>query len=143
DCRGALQTVAQLSHVSRPRITLQTLTRLSRDVELRAIEALAINVEKMIDEQRDVFGPLAQWRHVQRNNVQSIKEIGAKALALNVGREIAISCRDDAHVGVLIPRRAHAPKPALLEKMQQLDLHQQRHVANLIQKKTRAIRRFK
>src|SRR5438309_9598607 len=53
--------------------------------------------------------------------------------------EIAIGRGNHPDVGALIARRANAAKTALLEKVQQLNLHLKRQVADLIQKQSRAI----
>ena len=56
--------------------------------------------------------------------------------------EIAIGRGNHTDVGSLIARRANAAKTALLEKVQQLYLHLKRHVADFIQKKSRAVGGF-
>ena len=63
-------------------------------------------------------------------------------LALYLAGKIAIRRRDDPHIGILIARRANPAKTSLFKEVEELDLHQERHVADLIQEKAGSVRGF-
>src|SRR5205085_8534669 len=107
-----------------------------------AIEARAIEREEMFDERRDVFASLAQGRDVERDDVQTIEEVGAEALLLHFLRKVAIGGGDDAHVGRAVARRADAAVTSLFEQVQQLHLRGRRQLAHFVEKERRAFGRF-
>ena len=139
NCRGSFQRIAQLAHVARPGVISQFAPRFGCNVQLRPIEAFPIDRQEVIDETRNVIAALTKWRHVQRHDIQTVIQICAKALLLDFAGKISICRSDDAHVGKLIARRTNAPEPALFEKVQQLDLHQERQITNFVEEQAGAI----
>ena len=71
--------------------------------------------EELIDQGRDVLAPLAQRGQVDREDVQPVIEIPAKAAGVYVVFEVGIGGGEHAYVDS--PRRggAHSPDLTLLE----------------------------
>ena len=95
-------------------------------------------------QERDVFGPLAQRRHEDREYVEPVEEIGAKSALLNHCLEVLVRRRDDSNVH---RRRAAAAAESfdllLLQRPQQLGLQFQRQVTDLVKEQRAAIRSLK
>ena len=94
----------------------------------------------MLDQQRDVAGALAQRRQLDVDDAEAEEEVLAEAAALDVLAEVAVGGRDDARVerdrSRVPPTRVDA---LLLEHAQQLDLHLERHVADLVEQERAAL----
>src|SRR5207244_1589540 len=106
------------------------------------LEALTKQSKIMIDQNWNGFGPVTQRRNVNRNHVQPIKKIRAKASLIDLFPQVVIRGRNDAHVRPLIAGCTYAAKTSLFQKMEQLDLHRKRHVAHFVEEQRRAIRCF-
>src|SRR5688572_26464414 len=91
-----------------------------RDAVDRLAEPAAILVHEVMDEQRDVFGTLAQRRQVHRKHVDAVVEVLTKAAALDELIEIAIRGGDDANVDAAILIVADAPELLALQDAQEL-----------------------
>ena len=90
-------------------------------------------LEEVLREQQDVAGACAQRRHRDRDDVDAVEQVLAEPLLLDLGLEIAVGRGDDARLErhlVVAADRAHL---ALLEHAQQLDLHLERHLADLVE----------
>ena len=106
----------------------------------RLADALRDSPQDMLREQQDVAAARAQRRHRDRDDVDPIEQILAEPLLLDLGLEIAVGRGDDARLErhlLVAADRAHL---ALLEHAQQLDLHLERHLADLVEE-DRAARR--
>ena len=85
------------------------------------------------------LGPLAQRRQRDREDVEPVVEILAE-LALGDQRlEVAVRGRDDPHVDLDGLAAADPLELALLQHAQQLDLHVERQVADLVEKQRAAV----
>ena len=86
----------------------------------------------MLGERDDVGQPLAKRWQRDRNDVQPIKQILAKQPLPNQRRQIAMRCRDDAHIDLhgLAADRRH---DLVLKHAQYLGLHRGRHIADLVE----------
>src|ERR1700704_3439753 len=76
----ALDQVLQLTDVSRPVISRQRGHRLFRTALDSPRHLLGKLVCKEVDQQGNIFGPLAQRRYVNRENIQTIVKVAAKFL---------------------------------------------------------------
>ena len=87
----------------------------------------------MIDEQRHVLASRAERRSRQRNHVQAVVEVLAKATRLDLGTEVAIRSGNDARVAL---HRVPADRLvlALLQHAQDLHLHGGAKLADLVEK---------
>ena len=94
----------------------------------------------MLDEQRDVFLPLAQRRQMDRNDIQAIEQILAEGSFGHHLLQIAVGRGDDAHVDLGRVRVADALELALLQHAQQLHLHPGAHRPDLVHEQRALVR---
>jgi hypothetical protein len=90
-------------------------------------------------EERDVLAVLAQRRSADAAHVEAVQEVGAEAAGAYLGREVAVGGREDAHVHVRGPVGADRLDLALLQHAQELGLHVQRQLADLVQEQARPV----
>ena len=76
----------------------------------------------MCGQRQNILGPLAQGRHVEFHDVQSIKQVFAKASHLDFIVHVAVAGRKDAGVGVDFRIGADALKASVLGHPQQFGL---------------------
>ena len=88
---------------------------------VRSREAL----DEMLDQHRDVLAPLAQRRHLDRNDVEAIEQILAKLAVGDQLAQVAVGGGNHAHVDALRALGAERLELALLQHAQQLRLHRQ------------------
>src|SRR5215831_12319080 len=69
---AALDYVLKFPNISRPRILLHCFERALIDVSNQFSHALCHSRENVRGEDWDIIGPLPQWRHVYRENVQAV-----------------------------------------------------------------------
>ncbi len=89
---------------------------------------------------RQVVHAIAQRRQVHAHALEAVEQILAERALRHHRLEVAVGGRDHPHVG---RDRARAPDPlelALLEHAQDLGLHGQRHVADLVQEERALLR---
>ena len=101
-----------------------------------------ILLEEVIDQQRNVLAPLAQWRQVDGDHVETVKQIFAEPAVANHLAQINIGGGDDAHVHLHLLRAAQMHKPAILKNAQDLALRVHGHGADFVEEERTAIRDF-
>ncbi|MCY1431760.1 hypothetical protein D9M71_477360 [compost metagenome] len=140
--RHALDQVGQLAHVARPAVTTQRHDR--GGIEANGTALLVLHARnQLVHQQRDVFHPLTQRCHFDREHVQAVVQVFAEGAVLDHGFEVLVRRSDDAHVDALGLVATHALEGALLQHTQQLDLHRQRHVADFIEEQGTAVGQLK
>ena len=87
----------------------------------------------MLRETADVLAPLCEPGQCDRDDVDSIEEVRAKAPLCDIGLEIAIRGRDDAHVDRDGGRATEALDLLLLQRAQQLCLNGDPELADLVE----------
>ena len=95
----------------------------------------------MVDEQRDLLAPLAQRRDVQPDDVEAVEEVLAEAAVGDQRVEVGVGGGDDADVDAMGPGLAERMDLARLEEAQQLGLHVEADVADLVEEQRAAARR--
>ena len=123
-------------------IFLQRFHRPVFDVGHVAIVFFVVVRQKMADQFRNVFAPLAQRRQVNRHHVQSIVQVFAKFVFVDQFLQIAIAGGDHAHIDANRLRIADALELALLQHAQQLHLQLRRGGIDFVQKNRAGVRRF-
>src|SRR5262249_56529182 len=111
----ALDHILQLAHVARPGVRLEQIERRGVDTADRLAELPGETPDEQFYEHVQVSAALAQRRHVEREDRESIVEVAAVAALRDRESEIAIRSCDDAHVCRLRRRASDALELALLE----------------------------
>ncbi len=99
-------------------------------------------LQKTVDEHRDVLAALAQRRQADREHRQAVVEILTERVLAHLELQVAIGRGDHAHVDLARTRVADGHDLALLQHAQQLRLHAQRHLADLVEEDRAAARRL-
>src|SRR5262249_4918550 len=94
----ALDQVAKLAHIARPRIVAEQLHRLGRDAVEGAIVLRGVFLDEPTDEQRNVLAAFAERRKIDAENIQPVEEIRAKASFVDPLAERLVRRRNDANV---------------------------------------------
>ena len=79
------------------------------------------------------IGSFAQWRQFQREPVDAVIQIAAKALALGFCPQIVVRCANQSEIHLYAGPAAQWGHAAFLQYAQQTGLHGQWHVTNFIQ----------
>ena len=116
---------------------------LSREI---ASTRLPNDLRELIDEapheQGDVLGPIAQRRHFDRKDVETVVQVLPERVLGDALFQVAVCRRNDPDVDAHGLRAAEPLNLPLLEHAQQLDLRVGRQVADLVEKDRRMIRQF-
>src|SRR5205823_1943395 len=89
--------------------------------------------EKLSDEHRDVLFSLSKRRRYERDDVESIVQVFAKAVLPDLLQQIFVRRGDDAHVDANRVRPIDALELVRLKHAKKLGLHRGRHVADFIE----------
>ncbi len=95
--------------------------------------------EEVLDEERDVARALAQRRQADRHDVEAVEEVFAERAGGDELLEVAVGRRDEAHVDADRLDAADALELALLQRAQELDLHLDGDLANLVEEQRAAV----
>src|SRR5690242_12471243 len=96
----------------------------------------------MPGEQWNVFAPGTKCGQLDRNNIESMKEVFAKFPARYRGREVDMGSGNHAHIDHNRTGPANAPHGSLLERAQKLALEDERQMADLIEEERATISKF-
>ncbi|MDQ5880029.1 MAG: hypothetical protein QG638_2766, partial [Pseudomonadota bacterium] len=99
--------------------------------------------QQCIDQCRYILAALPQCGHAQLDHIEPVIEILAETSGIHALAQVAVSCRDDAHIDRLFGRTANFAYPLFLDGTQQLDLHRQRQIGHLVKKERAAAGRLK
>ncbi len=121
----------------------QDVKRLLPDPGHLLVKGEAVLFDEKANEQRDVLAPLRQQRQGNGHHVEPEKQILAETALFHLMLQILVGCGNDPDVEFNGFGAADPEDLAFLENVQQLDLHGQRHLANLIKKHGPAGGRFK
>src|SRR5690606_22531132 len=139
----ALDDVAQLADVvALPVVRLQECNRLVVDPFGPHAEALADGMQEVIDEERDIAQALAQGRDAQDVHVESVVEILAKPLCVDVRFQVAVGRRYDPCLDRDRSLAAEACDLARLECTEQLGLRGEGELADLVEEDRAAARQL-
>ena len=138
--QGAFDHVLQLADVPRPAVGPQTPQGLGGDRCGRSREVLPRPLDERRDELRKIFDTLPERRDLQSHPLQAVEQIEAELAGGDELVEIAVRRSDDAHIDIDRAVAAHALDLPLLERSQNLGLHRERHIADLVEKERAAVR---
>ena len=98
--------------------------------------------ESALEQQGNVFPPLSQRRQHQRKHIDAVKQILPKFTLFRERGQIAMRGHQHAHIDPHRLFTAYAFYLAFFQHAQELGLHVQGHVANLIKKQRSMLRLF-
>src|SRR5262249_29219887 len=131
--RNAVDAVLQLPDVTRPRIREQHLADVAAQGDRWKPRMLRL-LQEVIDQERDIAPPIAKRRNVDRKNVEPIIKVLAEAAGGDLGLEVAVRGGNQSHVELAPLEGADRTEFALLDDPEELDLHVERQIANLVEK---------
>src|SRR5690606_30842105 len=120
-------------------VGLKAAHRGRREADRRTALGLAAPHE-IVDQIRQVFETLAKRRHADREHVQAEEEVLAELAGRDPSLEIAVRCGKDPHVRAPALRAADTLEYPLLQHAQQLHLHIEAHVPDLVEEQGAAVR---
>ena len=138
----ALDAVLELAHVARPRIRLHRVERRHREARHPLAVLRAQAVEEVAREQHHVVATVGEARQPDREHGEPVVQVLAEELARHQALEVAARRGDEPDVAVQLLVRADAGERALLEEPEQLHLHRDGEVADLVQEERTAVRRL-
>ena len=100
---------------------------------------LAEALQKRPRQQRNILSPFAQRRQLDGNDAQSIVQVFAKFSRGDGLVQVLVRGRDHAHIHFGLFVRPDGTDFALLQDAEQLHLHREAHVSDLVEKKRAAI----
>src|SRR5437764_5177126 len=134
-----LEHVLELADVARPRVSGEGGQRVVLDPLDVLLQASVVLLPEMLHQQRNVVPPLAQRRQVDGDDVQPIVEVLAEPSRRDLPSQVPRGGCDQAHHDA---RRLHSSHPlelALLDGAEQLDLHLDGDLADLIEEEGAAV----
>src|SRR5262249_21386344 len=129
-----LDHVAQLSNVSRPAVRRELFQGPFRKRGCRTVESARRVVQEVGCQQPDVLQAVAQWRHLDWKDGQTVIQVAADATGFALLPEIVIRGGDHAHVELALVIFPDALNSLLLQHAQQLALKLEGYLANLVEK---------
>jgi hypothetical protein len=99
--------------------------------------------EQRRNELGNILAHLPQCRHAQFNDVKAVIEIMTELARLDTFTQLLMGRTDQAHVDRIFLSRSDLAHLLLLDRAQQLDLHGQRQVGDLVEEQRAAMRRLK
>ena len=135
----ALHFVLELAHVARPVVGHQEFHRALREARHGAPHLARILLQEVPGQERDVVASLAQRRHADREDVESVVQVLTEAARFDLFLEVAVARRHDAHIDEFGVGGAHGTDLAFLQHPEQLRLERQRHLGDLVQEQGAAV----
>src|SRR6202008_34170 len=129
-----------LTDVARPLIFLERFEGGGLQALDRLVALMPKLDQEMLGEHRDVVASRAPRRQMNRDDVESVVQIGAEAADPNLLVQIAVRRRDEARIHRDGVRRAHRNDFTMLQRTQQLPLGGGGCLTDLVEEK-RAVRR--
>src|ERR1700761_2893111 len=93
-----------------------------------------VAIDKVFDQERNVFPSLAQGRHRDGKDVEAVIQVLAEGARVDGDLQIAVGCGDDSHVCADDLVATNTLKLALLQNPQQSDLCLGRKLPDFVEK---------
>ena len=93
----------------------------------------------VVRQQRNVFLPFVQRRNPNRNDRDPEKQVFAKTLLPHQFLQVAVGCRNQADVHRPVAHISQPPELVRLQHLEQLWLHRQVNVSDLVEKHRSAV----
>jgi PAS domain S-box-containing protein len=130
---GLLQHALEFADVPGPPVVSQADERLRVEALHVQVQLLVEDVEEVVGQFRDVFWPLPQRRHGDRDPAEAVVKVRAEATVGDPLLEVLVRGRDDPHAGLDGLPAADPLELLLLQEPEHLGLGRERHVADLVQ----------
>ncbi len=131
---GAFEHVAQFADVARPGVAGEQ----GEAIGMQPVVAGQL-VEDRLAQRRQIGQAFAQGRHADRQHIDAVVEVGAKAAAGDRLFQVDGGRGDQAYIALQHLVGADRLELLLLQHAQQLALQGQRHVADLVEKQRAAL----
>src|SRR5215469_6334749 len=96
----------------------------------------------MLDQQRNIALPLAQWRNDQARDGDAVEKIGTETAGLNLAGQVSICECEDAHIDAARLSVADTIDDPFLQHAQQQGLRIERYLADFVEAKRAAMCEF-
>src|SRR6267154_5241614 len=130
---GPLDDVLELPNVPWPVVRLEERQRGPADLPDALAGFRGKPLDQIFDQERDVFGTLAERRDVDRKDVEPVKQILPECSCGNRFRQVAVGRRQEADVHVNRVAVAHALDLVILKDAEQGDLGFRRQIADFVE----------
>ena len=97
----------------------------------------------VVHEDWNVFGPIAQRRHREADDVEPVQQVEPEAAGGGFHPKVAVGCGHDANVDPSRHVLADTPQLAFLDDAQHLGLRARRELADFVEKQRPGVRVFK
>src|SRR5262249_26494772 len=104
---------------------------------------LGVASNEVLDEQRNIFGSLAQRRNYDRKNIQPVEKVGAEGSRRHRSPQVTIGCRDHPYINRDWMIAPHPLKFLLLQPPEEENLRSQGESPDFTQKQRPAVGRYK
>src|SRR5690606_17914791 len=131
--QAALDDVLELADVAGPGMPEEALHRAVGHPAHVLLELGAEVAEEVLDQERDVALALAQRRQAHLDHVEPVVEVLAEAALPDLLQQIAVGRRDQPYVDLDGLDAAHPLELLLLDRAEQLHLHVDRDLADLVE----------
>src|SRR5437016_2825891 len=128
-----LDQIRELADVPGPSVPTECIQRLARDDLDPAVHGTRVPLDEIAHQGRNILGPLAERRDMDREHVEPVVEVVPEALLFHHPQEVAVRCGDEAHVDLDGLRTADPLELLLLQDAQQLRLKLERDLAHLVE----------
>ena len=136
----ALDDIAQLSNVSRPRVSSEGIeTVLAHTLDSFLVFPIEF-LDEVPDEQRQILEPVAQRRQLDGVNVKTVVKVLAQSPLANRLMQRTIGCGEDAYVDRQLFACAETENFLFFENTEQFGLHLRPHLGDLVEQKAAAVR---
>src|ERR1700728_971648 len=144
DQEGVMDNIFQFARIARPGVsTNQYIDRVRAQRGILQPQSFSINSEKVSRQRENVTRPFAQRMDVQRGNLEPVVKILAETSCGNRILKVYVGRGYHANVNRNRTTRTQPDHLPLLQHAEQLHLHGERQIADLIQEQRSAPSRFK
>ena len=134
----AFDVVAQFAHIAGPGVRAELPEHLVRQRQRRHPQRRGELLHEVVHELRDVLRIFAQAGQADVDDREPVVEILAKAAGPDLGGEVAVGGRNDAHIDRHLAFSTHRTQRALFEHAQQPGLQSQRQLTDFVQEQAAA-----
>ena len=97
------------------------------------LQLFRLGLEEVVDEGDDILAALAQWRQMDRDDVETVVQVRAEGAVAHPLMQVAVGGGDDPYVDADGLLAADTVELALFEGAQDFRLRARRHLGNLVE----------